>query len=93
MEKEEIMGRLKKPGETLPIIAPLKVLEYATINKRFGWWSAVVLLESYGRKQVCFYLWQKSGEKWKRKQKFAVHSQEDWSLITVAVEKMIDQLT
>ena len=48
--------------ETVPIIAPLKVLDQKTINKRFGWWSAVVLLESYGRKQVCFYLWQKKEE-------------------------------
>jgi len=87
------MERKKKPGETLPIIAPLKVLEYSTINKRFGWWSAVVLLESYGRKQVCLYLWQKRGEQWKRKQKFAIHSQEDWELITDAVTKMIDVLT
>lgn len=87
------MERQKKPGETLPIIAPLKVLEYTTINKRFGWWSAVVLLESYGRKQVCFYLWQKRDDKWKRKQKFAVHSQEDWELITDAVNKMVNVLT
>ncbi len=85
--------RTKKPNEKLPIIAPLKVLEYATVNKRFGWWSAVVLLESYGRKQVCFYLWQKRGEQWKRKQKFAIHSQEDWDLITNTVNKMINVLT
>ena len=87
------MERKKKPGETLPIIPPLKVLEYTTINKRFGWWSAVVLLESYGRKQVCFYLWQKRDERWKRKQKFAIHSQEDWELITDAVDKIINVLT
>lgn len=93
MEKDDVMKRLKKPGEKLPIIAPLKVIDYATINKRFGWWSAVVLLESYGRKQVCFYLWQKRDEVWKRKQKFAVHSQEDWELITAAVVKVIGQLT
>ncbi|MFH1791637.1 MAG: hypothetical protein ABH885_06630 [Candidatus Omnitrophota bacterium] len=93
MEADDVMKRLKKPGEELPIIPPLKVIDYATINKRFGWWSAVVLLESYGRKQVCFYLWQKRGEKWKRKQKFAVHSQEDWELITAAVVKIIGQLT
>lgn len=93
MASDGVMERAKRPGETPPIIAPLKVIDYATVNKRFGWWSAVVLLESYGRKQVCFYLWQKRGDKWKRKQKFAVHSQEDWELITQAVKKMIGQLT
>jgi len=93
MEHEELIERTKVPGEQLPIIAPLKVIDYSTINKRFGWWSAVVLLESYGRKQICFYLWQKRGDKWKRKQKFAVHSQEDWQLMSNAVLKMINQLT
>ena len=79
--------------EKVPIVAPLNVLEQKTVNKRFGWWSAVVLLESYGRKQVCFYLWQKKeGVGWKRKQKF-VHNQEDWELIQDAVSGMIGELT
>ncbi len=80
--------------EKVPIVPPLNVLEQKTINKRFGWWSAVVLLESYGRKQVCFYLWQKKQDGgWKRKQKFAIHNQEDWELIQNAVGTMISQLT
>jgi len=80
--------------EVVPIIPPLKVIEQRTVNKRFGWWSAVVLLESYGRKQVCFYLWQKKPEGgWKRKQKFAIHNQEDWGLIQNAVAGMINELT
>ena len=80
--------------EQVPIVPPLKVTNYKTINKRFGWWSAVVLLESYGRKQVCFYLWQKKPEGgWKRKQKFAIHNQQDWALVQDAVETMIDTLT
>ena len=87
------MERKKKPGEKLPIIPPLKVLDYSTINKRFGWWSAVVLLESYGRKQICFYLWQRKDDIWKRKQKFGLHSKEDWEMIKQAVEGYIDELT
>lgn len=79
--------------EKIPIAPPLKVLEHATINKKFGWWSAVVLLESWGRKQLCFYLWQKRPEGgWRRKQKFAVHSQEHWALMAEAVEKMVEEL-
>ena len=86
--------RSPRDDEKVPIVAPLKVIEQKTINKRFGWWSAVVLLESYGRKQVCFYLWQKKPEGgWKRKQKFAIHNQQDWSLVQDAVEGMIDTLT
>lgn len=83
-----------REDEKVPIVPPLKVIDYKTINKRFGWWSAVVLLESYGRKQVCFYLWQKKPEGgWKRKQKFAIHNQQDWALVQDAVAGMIDTLT
>ena len=79
--------------QPLPIIAPLKVLNYITVNKKFGWWSAVVLLDSWGRKQLCFYLWQKKPTGgWRRKQKFAVHSQEHWALIATAIDKMIREL-
>ena len=82
-----------RDDEHVPIVPPLKVLTQKTINKRFGWWSAVVLLESYGRKQVCLYLWQKKEDGgWKRKQKFAIHNQEDWELIQGAVSGMIGEL-
>lgn len=86
------MEKRIKTDEVLPIIAPLKVLDYTTINKKFGWWSVVALVESWGRKQVCLYLWQRKGERWSRKQKFAIHSQEDWGLITAAVESMVSEL-
>jgi len=78
--------------EKVPIEAPLKVLEQKTISKRFGWWSAVVLLESWGRRQICFYLWQKVGEKWKRKQKFAIHNAEDWGKISDSVKALLSGL-
>lgn len=84
--------RHHKSDEPLPIIAPLKVLDYTTINKKFGWWSVVALIESWGRKQVCLYLWQKKGERWARKQKFAIHSQEDWGMISEAIENLVSQL-
>ena len=87
------MDRKMRQEEKLPIVAPLKVLEHRTINKRFGWWSAVVMVESWGRKQICLYLWQKKGERWARKRKFAIHNQEDWGLITDAVEAMVSELT
>jgi len=89
-----VENKVTRDEEQVPIVPPLKVLDHKTINKRFGWWSAVVLLESYGRKQVCFYLWQKKPEGgWKRKQKFAVHNQQDWALIQEAVSPMIGNLT
>ena len=89
--KEE--GKEESTEEKIPIAPPLKVLAYKTINKKFGWWSAVVLIDSWGRKQICFYLWQKKTEGgWRRKQKFAIHSQEHWALLSEATQKLVTQL-
>jgi len=51
-----------------------------------------VLVESWGNKRLCMYLWQKSDNGWKRKQKYTIHSQERWQLISEAVEKLIGEL-
>jgi hypothetical protein len=76
----------------LPIKPPLEVLKYHTIDKKFGWWAAVVLLQSYAKKQVCFYLWQLKGSEWKRKQKFGIHSVDEWKRITKAVDEYLVDL-
>ena len=78
--------------EKVPIKEPLKVIKCHTINKKFGWWAAVVLLESYAKKQVCLYLWQKRDEIWKRKQKFGIHSKDDWERMKQAVDSYITEL-
>ena len=87
------MQKISRDEEKLPIAPPLSVMRYKTINKRFGWWSVVALIESWGRKQVCFYLWQKRGDAWRRKQKFAIHSQEDWQIIQESIGDMITELS
>ena len=86
------MSEKRMQEEKLPIAAPLKVLEYRTISKGFGWWSAVVLVESWGNKRLCLYLWQKSDTGWKRKQKYTIHSQERWRLISESLEELIEEL-
>lgn len=78
--------------ERVPIKSPLRILKYRTINKKFGWWAAVVLLESYAKKQICFYLWQKKGDEWRRKQKFGIHSAEDWQIMKKTVESFLGEL-
>ncbi len=79
--------------ERMPIKPPLKVISSQTVSKKFGWWAAVVLLESYARKQICFYLWQKNEDGWKRKQKFGIHSKEDWQVMKKAVESYVNELS
>jgi hypothetical protein len=76
-------------GEMLPVSEKLKVLQYETIFKSGKWWSAVALLESFGRRQVALYLWARRGDKWKRKQKYVIHSRGEWIQIRDAVERFI----
>jgi len=81
-----------KESEELPIAPPLKVVDYRTINKGFGWWSAVVLVESWGRKSIGLYLWQKSSKGWRRKQKFTIRDQGGWEQLVKSVEGFLPQL-
>jgi hypothetical protein len=59
----------------------IKVLEGKTLSKGNGWWSAVLLVDTYGKIQVKLYLWQQRQKKdtpgvmeWKRKQSWTVNS-------------------
>jgi hypothetical protein len=78
--------------EKFPISESLKVIQGITIYKTESWWEAVILLESFGRKQIATYLWNKKNDQWKRRQKFVVHKKNDWSQIVAAVEKLLPQL-
>ena len=62
--------KIDRIEDKIPIGPPLKVLDFRTISKGFGWWSAVVLIESWGNRRLCLYLWQKADSGWKRKQKY-----------------------
>ena len=54
--------------EPFPVHETVKVLEGITISKSGKWWSAALLVESYGKKQVVLYLWNKDNDgKWKRR--------------------------
>jgi hypothetical protein len=68
------------------------VVEYRTISKRRGWWQVVALIESWGRRSVCLYLWQERDNKWRRKQKFSIRTPEKWKKIQKAVEELISKL-
>ncbi len=83
-----------KDNDRLPIRDPLVVLRYRTIKKNnsLGWWSAVVLLEDHGKKQVCFYRWRKSNKEWKRDKKLVFRSKQEWTAISDAVEPFLDDL-
>jgi len=84
----------EKKLDSLPIASPLKVIDYRTIKKGSGWWLAVVLVESWQKRSIGLYLWQRKKDgRWHRKQKFTIHTKEKWGLICEAVEGMLGQLS
>jgi len=79
--------------EKFPVSERLKVVDGITLSKSDKWWSAVVALESFGRRQVCIYLWNKRGDEWKRRQKFLVRGRQNWEKIKASVDKFLPYLT
>jgi len=51
--------------EKLPVSETMKVIEAINIFKSDKWWAAVALVESFGRKQLAVYLWNKKENQWK----------------------------
>lgn len=79
--------------EKFPISEKLKVIKGLTLYKTEKWWSAIALLESFGRKQIAVYLWGKKDDQWKRRQKFVVHNKGEWLQIREAIEKLLPEIT
>lgn len=78
--------------EKVPVSEALKPLDAKTIYKTERWWCSVVLLEAFGRRQVALYLWRRSGDKWKRQQKFIVHDRGEWEKVKEAVEGFLRKI-
>ena len=78
--------------EKLPISEKLTVIEAVTLYKTEKWWSAITLVDSFGRKQIAMYLWLNKEGKWKRQQKFVIRRKADWSQIKENVEKFLPNL-
>ena len=80
------------PEEKLPVSETLKIIESVNLYKTDKWWSAVALVESFGRKQVAVYLWNKKGDQWKRRQKFVIRKKDDWMRVKEIIDKLIPNL-
>ncbi|MBS7647081.1 MAG: hypothetical protein QXK93_00920 [Candidatus Bathyarchaeia archaeon] len=81
-----------KTDEKLPVSEFYKVIDYVTIFKSEKWWEAIVVFESFGRRSIGMYLWQKRNGKWKRKHKFNIRNFDEWNKLKNAVEKLAPQL-
>ncbi|MGA2767137.1 MAG: hypothetical protein ABSF24_02320 [Candidatus Bathyarchaeia archaeon] len=81
-----------KTEEKLPISDFYKVVDSVTIFKNQKWWEAIVVFESYGKRSIGMYLWQKREDIWKRKHKFNVRNLEEWNKLKNAVEQLAPKL-
>lgn len=79
--------------EKLPISEKLKVLNAVTLYKTSKWWSAIALVDSFGRKEISLYVWLNKDGKWRRNQKYIIHNKGEWSQIKDAIDKFVTQLT
>ena len=78
--------------EVFPVSEVIEVIDGKTIFKSDKWWSAVLLVNSFGRREISIYLWLWDKDAWKRMQKFAVRSQADWEKYREAVESFLFEL-
>ena len=84
----------KKFDEKLPISDYYEVIDSVEITRSKNWWSAVVLHKAgSGRKSISFYLWNKRGDKWIRKQKFTIHNSFEFEQLIDATKKLLPQLS
>jgi hypothetical protein len=79
--------------EKLPISDFYKVIDSVTLFKNQKWWEAVVLFESFGKRSLGMYLWQKRQEVWKRKHKFNVRNLEEWDKLKNAIDQLVPKLS
>ena len=79
-------------AEELPVPEKLKVIESFTLYKSEKWWSAIALVESFGKMQVNLYLWLFKDGKWRRKQKYVIRNKEEWSRVKEVVERFVEQI-
>ena len=83
-----------KDNDRLPVRDTLTVLRYRTIKKNnsLGWWSAIVMLEDHGKKQVCFYRWRKNKGEWKRDKKLPFKTRAEWAAVKESIDAYINEL-
>jgi len=83
----------KTQAEQLPLSSFYKVIDYVTIFRSEKWWEAIVVIESFGRRSIAMYLWQKRNDQWKRKHKFQIRNTQEWEKVKVAIDKLTPKLS
>ncbi len=79
-------------AQDFPVSDTIKVIEGSTVYKSEKWWSAVCLIESFGRKQIAVYVWNQRNGEWKRRQKFVLSNKGHWEKVREIINSYISKL-
>jgi len=79
--------------QALPLSSFYKVIDYVTLFRSEKWWEAIVVIESFGRRSIAMYLWQKRNDQWKRKHKFQIRDLQEWERVKGAIDKLAPKLS
>jgi len=97
MSESNQQGTQQEAGNATPEQLPLsdfyKVIDYVTIFRSEKWWEAIVVIESFGRRSIAMYLWQKRNDKWKRKHKFQIRGTQEWEKVKSAIDRLAPKLS
>ncbi|MDH5481624.1 MAG: hypothetical protein OEY22_01905 [Candidatus Bathyarchaeota archaeon] len=83
---------MAEADEKLPVSEFYKVVDHATVFKSEKWWEAIVVFESFGKRSIGLYLWQKRDGEWKRKHKFNIRNLDEWNRLKTAIEQFAPKL-
>jgi len=79
-------------SEEYPVHESIHILKGETVYKTSKWWQACILYESFGRKRIAIYLWQRKNGDWRRIHKLTISNKQAWNKIKQIVDKLLLEL-
>lgn len=99
-EDQEIIEALQeastdpKADERFPVSDYYTTAAGKTVFKTDTWWKAIVRIEQkgdYETEEYNIYVWQFHDEKWRRRQKYAIKSFDDWQEERSIVSRLLNE--
>lgn len=94
-EGESVTCDFSDPNAELPVSDYYNVSTGITVFKTTQWWKAGVVIDAKGEYdtiEVILYVWQRSEDEWKVRQKYAVKRPGDWEDDLEALSPLLNEL-
>ena len=92
---DPVPEEIEKPDEVLPVSDYYNVDAGATVFETDEWWKATVVIDAkgdYETTEVILYVWQRTDDDWKCRQKYPIKRYSDWEADLAAIEEFIGEL-